>query len=389
MDKKEGRVLFFHAEFPSGGGERVTRDIARGIHSYGYEVYVVTCWKKEGPSPEVTLLELPDKKVNTQKNAEAIIDVIQSLSIDIFVLPGFLWNYLGFVQKQVLCKFVYILHNIPLWEVIAKRERRKRTQGSVLKMLEWYLIAYPKFVWLKSYDKFYIKQYREVYDLVDAYVVLCDGYKTELEQILKLPKQNKISVIHNSERIIEDLNLDRKKKQIVFVGNMTYENKRVDRLLDIWGMIFERVPDWELVLVGGGQEKENLQKQSVHMGLKRVVFAGGTSNVQPYYDDASVFCLTSTFEGWPLCLSEAQANGVVPIAFNCCAGIEEMLSPSGVNGILISPFDMHEFADALYQLLISPELLDKMRRNVILKSHVYSLDKIGKQWVNLFESLNL
>ena len=88
---------------------------------------------------------------------------------------------------------------------------------------------------------------------------MCDGYKTELEQILKLPKQNKISVIHNSERIIEDLNLDRKKKQIVFVGNMTYENKRVDRLLDIWGMIFERVPDWELILVGGGQEKENLQ----------------------------------------------------------------------------------------------------------------------------------
>ncbi len=137
----------------------------------------------------MTLLELPDKKVNTQKKAEAIIDVIQSLSIDIFVLPGFLWNYLGFVQKQVLCKFVYILHNIPLWEVIAKRERRKRTQGSVLNMLEWYLIDYPKFVWLKSYDKFYIKQYREVYDLVDAYVVLCDGYKTELEQILKLPNR--------------------------------------------------------------------------------------------------------------------------------------------------------------------------------------------------------
>lgn len=211
--------------------------------------------EKEGPSPEVTLLELPDKKVNTQKNAEAIIDVIQSLSIDIFVLPGFLWNYLGFVQKQVLCKFVYILHNIPLWEVIAKRERRKRTQGSVLKMLEWYLIAYPKFVWLKSYDKFYIKQYREVYDLVDAYVVLCDGYKTELEQILKLPKQNKISVIHNSERIIEDLNLDRKKKQIVFVGNMTYENKRVDRLLDIWGMILKGFLIGNLFLSEVGRKK--------------------------------------------------------------------------------------------------------------------------------------
>ena len=64
-----------------------------------------------------------------------------------------------------------------------------------------------------------------------------------------------------------------------------------------------------------------------------------------------------------------------------------MLSPSGVNGILISPFDMHEFADALYQLLISPELLDKMSHNEILKSYNYSLDKIGKQWGDLFESL--
>lgn len=124
---------------------------------------------------------------------------------------------------------------------------------------------------VKSYDKFYIKQYREVYDLVDAYVVLCDGYKTELEQILKLPKQNKISVIHNSERIIEDLNLDRKKKQIVFVGNMTYENKRVDRLLDIWGMIFERVPDWELILVGGGQEKRTYKTICTY-GIKACCF---------------------------------------------------------------------------------------------------------------------
>jgi glycosyltransferase involved in cell wall biosynthesis len=77
---------------------------------------------------------------------------------------------------------------------------------------------------------------------------------------------------------------------------MTYENKRVDRLLDIWGMIFERVPDWELILVGGGQEKETYNKILYIWGLKRVVFAGGTSNVQPFYDDASVFCLTSTLK---------------------------------------------------------------------------------------------
>lgn len=46
MDKKEGRVLFFHAEFPSGGGERVTRDIARGIHSYGMKFMLLRAGKK-------------------------------------------------------------------------------------------------------------------------------------------------------------------------------------------------------------------------------------------------------------------------------------------------------------------------------------------------------
>lgn len=389
MSKEKCRVLFFHAEFPSGGGERVTRDIARGVRDFGYETYVATCWKKAGPSSEVILLELPDKKVNTQKNADAIIGMIQSLSIDIFVLPGFLWDYLEYVRECVQCRFVYILHNIPLWEVVAKRERRKHTQGSLLKKLEWYLIAYPKFTWFKSYDKLFIKRYKEVYNLVDAYVALCTGYKMELEDVLKLPKENKIYVINNSERIVDHVNLEKKKKQILFVGNMTYENKRVDRLLDIWGMIYERVPDWELVLVGGGQEKQSLEKKSIYMGLQRVVFVGGTQNVQPYYDEASVFCLTSTFEGWPLCLSEAQANGVVPIAFNCCAGIQEMLSPSGVNGVLVSPFDLNAFADALYQLLTSSVALEKMKHNVIQKSHDYSLDRIGKQWFELFETLKM
>lgn len=387
MNKEKRRVLFFHAEFPSGGGERVTRDIARYVHDFGYDTYVAACCKKNGPSPEVILMELPDKKVNTKRNADAIIDMIQSLSIDIFVLPGFLWDYLEYVRNNVQCKFIYILHNIPLWEVVAKKERRKRIEGSFLKALEWYLIARPKFVWFKSYDKAFLKKYQEVYNSVDAYVALCDGYKKELEATLDLPEKNKIHVINNSERIIENVNLDNKKKQLVFVGNMTYENKRVDRLLDIWGMIYKKVPDWELILVGGGQEKENLQKQSARMDLQRVVFAGGTSNVQPYYDDASVFCLTSTFEGWPLCLSEAQANGVVPVAFNCCAGIEEMLSPAGVNGILIPPFDMEAFADSLYQLLMSPALLKDMRYNVVQKSRDYSFDKIGKQWLDLFELL--
>ncbi len=381
------RILFFHYEFPGGGGERVTRDIAGYLQPFGFETYVVTCNKKAGVASEVNLLELPSHHLNSKENADAIIHIILSLSIDVFIVPGFLLEHLRYIREQTNCKFVYILHNVPFWEAIAKLERRKRTQGSLFKKLEWYLLGYPKAVWLKRYMKKCIRNYEEVYDIVDAYVVLCDAYKQQLIQALNLSADdNKISVIHNSEKRVEGVNLD-KKKQILFVGNMIYENKRVDRLLDIWGMVYNKLPDWELVLVGGGKEEESLQKQATQMSLERIVFVGGTQDVQSYYHNASVSCLTSTFEGWPLCLTEAQANGVVPIAFNCCAGIQEILSPSGVNGVLVPPFDKEAFANELYNLLISPDQIERMRNKVLLKSKDYSIDIVGPKWNALLEVL--
>lgn len=380
------RVLFFHEEFPSGGGERVTRDIARYISRSDYEVYVAVCRRKIGDAPEVTLLELPDRSIRSIKNADAIIGIIRSLSIDIFVLPGFLWEWLGYVKGHVQCKFVYILHNIPLWEVTAKLERRKRVQGSFLKMLEWCFIAYPQFRWFKTYEKRFIRRYEDTYNLVDAFVVLCNAYQEEMIQLLCISGKNKIHVIHNAENFVDRHN-DHKKKQVVFVGNLIYENKRVDRLLDIWNLVYKKVPDWELIIVGGGEELENLKKKTQHLKLQNIRFAGGTNDVQSYYYNASVSCLTSTFEGWPLCLTEAQVNGVVPVAFNSCAGIQEILSPNGQNGVLIPAFDKEKFAEELYRLLSSPEQLERMRQNVIHKSEDYSLEKIGKKWLDLLNSL--
>lgn len=381
------RILFFHYEFPGGGGERVTRDIADYLQPLGFESYVVTCYKKAGAAvPEVNVLELPSHHLNSIENADAIINTIHSLNIDIFIVPGFLLEHLEYIRENTDCKLIYILHNVPFWEAIAKLERRKRTKGSLLKTIEWCFIGYPKAVLLKQYMKKCIADYKKIYDIVDAYVVLCDAYKEQLIKVLKLPEEHKIHVIHNSEKKVDNVNLD-KKKQVLFVGNMIYENKRVDRLLDIWGLVHEKLPDWELILVGGGKEEQSLKRQAARMKLKHVRFVGGTSNVQSYYHDASILCLTSTFEGWPLCLTEAQANGVVPIAFECCAGIKEILYPSGVNGVLIPPFDKEMFAHELCKLLTSSDKIAEMRINVYSKSQEYSMDIIGPKWSTLFSGL--
>lgn len=385
--QRKKRILFYHIDFPCGGAERVTRDIAQWVRNFDYEVYIAACHKK-GEAENVSLIELPHEDYHSKENADAIVDLIRTLSIDIFVLPGIQCRQFAYIRSACTsCKFVYILHNVPFWEVIGNSEHKKHAaKGSFWKTLEWHLLTNPKATWLKVYEKRLMKEYKKTYDLVDAYVVLCEGYKSELEKKLRLSDLNKITVIHNAEYEVENISMD-KKKQLLFVGRMTYEHKRVDRLLDIWKMIYKKVPGWELILVGSGSEERALRQRAEKMKLERVTFTGWSLNPSVFYKHASVSCLTSTFEGWPLCLTEAQANGVVPIAFDCCAGIREILSPSGENGILIPPFRKRIYADELCKLLLDPEKLACMRENVIRKSQEYSVEKVGRKWLQLFDRL--
>ena len=383
------RVLFLHNEFPSGGAERVTVDIADYISERGFDIYVLAREIRNWSLPNMTLLELPDKmSVNSKENADAIIDILQELQIDIFVLPVQTLSYLSHIRSNTHCKIIFALHGVPFWEIASDLyTKKKRVWSSRFKRLGWILVTYPKTMWFKRYHKRLLSDYIRVYSQVDAYTVLCEEYKQVLIEKMKLsPSENRIYVVPNSEKSAETVNFN-KKKQILYVGRMSYEDKRIDRLINIWEMIYEKVPDWELILVGDGEERESLQQMAQKKKLPRISFAGHSDHVEKYYRDASVLCLVSTFEGWGLCLTEAQANGVVPIAFDCSAGVHYILSPSGQNGILVTPYNLEEYARLLVELLTESENLKMMRQNVIRKSMEYAPDVIGDKWLRIFDSL--
>lgn len=168
---------------------------------------------------------------------------------------------------------------------------------------------------------------------------------------------------------------------------MVYADKRIDRLIDIWKNIYQQFPDWEFILVGDGEERANLEQQANNYGLERIRFCGATNNSYEYYHNASIFCLSSQFEGIPLVLLEAQQAGVIPIAFNCAAGVESVLSPNWENGVLIDNFSMQEYERALCKLMSDESLRQKMQQNVIKKAQEYDIEKIGRMWHELFERL--
>lgn len=174
---------------------------------------------------------------------------------------------------------------------------------------------------------------------------------------------------------------------MLYIGRLSYADKRVDRLLEIWRRVQDGFPDWHLRIVGDGEEADNLKCTAAEMHLERISFEGATGDPWKFYRSASVLCLTSSIESWGLVLTEAQQSGTIPVAFDCSAGVGEILSPSWQCGVLITPFDLDEYAEALARLMRDEQLRKEMAKKCIRKSELYSLESVGAQWERLLENL--
>ena len=379
------KVLFYHDAFPFGGAERITLDIANYVYNKGYEVYVLTPKLHVASFKHLKAIEIvPKSSKNKKAYINHIIKFINDYQIDIFVGQSLDLLLYQSIKEQTQCKVIRALHNVPMWESIDRYYRRKgKSRFSIWEFIR-YTFTYINYYFLKSYNKKYITRYKAMYDNIDALTVLCDAYKKQLATYFKDDKR--IHVITNPEYPRSNPNLN-KKKQIIYSGRLSYPHKRVDRLLSIWKKIYKEIPEWELIIIGDGPERNILELLAKKWKLERIKFIGYIPDVDIYYRNASILCLTSTFEGWPLCLTEAQANGVIPISFNCCAGIEAILCPNKVNGILVPNGDINAFAKELTELINNPQLMEEIRKNVLKKVLTYSPELVGKKWLNLFNNL--
>ena len=379
------KVLFYHDAFPFGGAERITLDIANYVYNKGYEVYVLTPKLHVASFKHLKAIEIvPKSSKNKKAYINHIIKFINDYQIDIFVGQSLDLLLYQSIKEQTQCKVIRALHNVPMWESIDRYYRIKgKSRFSIWEFIR-YTFKYINYYFLKSYNKKYITRYKAMYDNIDALTVLCDAYKKQLATYFKDDKR--IHVITNPEYPRSNPNLN-KKKQIIYSGRLSYPHKRVDRLLSIWKKIYKEIPEWELIIIGDGPERNILELLAKKWKLERIKFIGYIPDVDIYYRDASILCLTSTFEGWPLCLTEAQANGVIPISFNCCAGIEAILGPNKVNGILVPNGDINAFAKELTELINNPQLMEEIRKNVLKKVLTYSPELVGEKWLNLFNNL--
>jgi len=151
-------------------------------------------------------------------------------------------------------------------------------------------------------------------------------------------------------------------KRIIFVGRITGE-KQIDVLLRAFAAL-EPSLDATLEIIGGGDQKKNLESLSHQLGVDdRVTFTGYVTDEQlrAAYSSASVLAMPSIAELQSIVTMEAMATGLPVVAADAMA-LPHLVN-DGVNGYLFTPGDSKELAARLTDVLSAPpEERDRMKR---------------------------
>ena len=203
-------------------------------------------------------------------------------------------------------------------------------------------------------------------------------------KILRGVDTNSFQPILSREKMREKMQTCRHAPVLLFVGSLSPE-KRPDRLLQIFQLVLQKIPDIHLWLVGEGALRSSLEKQVQDTNLcNNVHFVGVQPNVADYMNAADLLLLTSDTEGIPGVILEAGALGLPTVATNV-GGIPESVK-DGETGLLFEPTAIEQFANAIVALLRNEPLLHQMgqQAKTLIHSH-YALDKIYLEYSEFYE----
>lgn len=215
---------------------------------------------------------------------------------------------------------------------------------------------------------------------LSRFIVLTEEDKTAWKEL------NNVVAIHNpvSFKLIQLSPLT--SKRVIAVGRYAYQ-KGFDMLLAAWKQVEILCPDWELVVYGEGDRTPYEQLiDKLGIDRNRCHLYPPTTNIQDEYTRSSVFVVSSRFEGLSMALLEAISCGLPIVSFTCPCGPCDVIS-DGTDGILVENGRPDLLAEALVDLLHSPERIKKMGMAAQRKAAHFTIDNIAQQWKQLFENL--
>lgn len=348
---------------PSMGGiERVTHALALFLIKHGFRIIFMVEEKTSG-NDYTHIAEQYFTKKNKNKRINQILELIANNNIKIIISQAGFFEAFPKSQLPLGVKVISVIHD-------SYYAMYRTLPFSKLRLIKW---------------KWVIKRkVKKIYRESDKVILFSEKIIPEFQFFYPKANTDKIGIIPNFN-VFDSTNIKEKKNIVLSVGRVVREPKRINLLLEIWSHIYKDFPDWELKIVGDGEDRTFLEQMAKDLKLDNYSFEG-TQNPTPYYEEASIFCMTSAFESFGMVLTEAMQHKVVPMAFNSYSTASEIIN-SGYDGYLIKPFDLDEYAMKLSLLMKDTSLREKMADNAYHSVKKFSIDSVGQKWLDLIETL--
>ena len=220
----------------------------------------------------------------------------------------------------------------------------------------------------------YIYQFRKL----DNVVVLCQDDSNRFQKYDKLFTP---TVIYNPLTLKPGNKSQGNSKRFLTIGRFTPLHKGIDLLIEAFHIFAQKNHDWQLDIVGGGEQKETFLKIINRYQLEdRITIHPFTNKIQDFYSNAQVYVLSSRWEGMPLVLVEAMSHGL-PIITSDLPVCQEILDDFGI-------YFPNSNIEGLAQRLEDATHIDwKSKSEEAIKiAQRFDVKQIVEQWKQLIES---
>ena len=181
-----------------------------------------------------------------------------------------------------------------------------------------------------------------------------------------------------------------KEKIVLAVGRKdAWYCKGFDVLIRAWAQVVADTVGWRLQIVGGSAKggQEYLEQLCREFGVEdSVEFSEFQSDILPYYRRASIFVLSSRYEGFGLVLIEAMSQGCACIACDY-KGRQGEIVTNGVDGMTCEPDDVEALAGTIRKVIADNELRKPLQAAAIRRAGDFGIDRIMEQWEKLFKEI--
>ena len=369
---KGKKIILLMTNLVGGGADRVTLNLAEDWSRQGAEVVLVTLMAADGDAYSVPA-GVRRVALGFAGKRRSLVDLLRN-------------NIAPVVAVRRMLRAERPDVAIGITTVAAVALALARTGGGLAIGAEHGHTPVAHYGWIWEWVR------RYAYIRLDAVVALTAETASLLERrtragkIVVIPNAIFLPVVEGEPRLAVGDVVAPGRKMLLAVGRFVAQ-KGFDRLVDVFGQVAGRYPDWDLVILGEGALRGALEAQVARLGLgARVFLPGHAGNVADWYRAADVFVLSSRWEGFGMVLIEAMAHGCSVVSVDCDVGPRDMIR-DGVDGLLVRQDDGLALAEGLERLMGDAALRARLAARAGEVCERFAPERVRGMWEGLFDAL--